>query len=154
MRQACASIRSSNRREHHTAQGAVMANETRVTAPIAPRSGRGAYTAIRTAPVTSNATATRHSTRTAGRGAQARNIARLRCRDGGQAWPDVIAFDAAAFIRPPPRTGPPATALRAARPVHAPAPAMRSEEHTSELQSLMRISYAVFCLKKKKQSHT
>src|SRR3546814_6332461 len=30
-------------------------------------------------------------------------------------------------------------------------PAFRSEEHTSELQSLMRISYAVFCLKKKKQ---
>src|SRR3546814_6908037 len=29
------------------------------------------------------------------------------------------------------------------------APARRSEEHTSELQSLMRISYAVFCLKKK-----
>src|SRR3546814_5377448 len=28
----------------------------------------------------------------------------------------------------------------------------RSEEHTSELQSLMRISYAVFCLKKKKRS--
>src|SRR3546814_9685672 len=28
-------------------------------------------------------------------------------------------------------------------------PALRSEEHTSELQSLMRISYAVFCLKKK-----
>src|SRR3546814_8224683 len=35
-------------------------------------------------------------------------------------------------------------ALRARRP------ARRSEEHTSELQSLMRISYAVFCLKKKK----
>src|SRR3546814_5770722 len=32
---------------------------------------------------------------------------------------------------------------------------VRSEEHTSELQSLMRISYAVFCLKKKKdQKHT
>src|SRR3546814_6364968 len=30
--------------------------------------------------------------------------------------------------------------------------ASRSEEHTSELQSLMRISYAVFCLKKKKHS--
>src|SRR3546814_3702623 len=30
----------------------------------------------------------------------------------------------------------------------------RSEEHTSELQSLMRISYAVFCLKKKKNTHT
>src|SRR3546814_9730011 len=29
--------------------------------------------------------------------------------------------------------------------------AQRSEEHTSELQSLMRISYAVFCLKKKKR---
>src|SRR3546814_2933829 len=29
----------------------------------------------------------------------------------------------------------------------------RSEEHTSELQSLMRISYAVFCLKKKKTIH-
>src|SRR3546814_1077257 len=31
--------------------------------------------------------------------------------------------------------------------------APRSEEHTSELQSLMRISYAVFCLKKKKHTH-
>src|SRR3546814_3776946 len=30
---------------------------------------------------------------------------------------------------------------------------LRSEEHTSELQSLMRISYAVFCLKKKTHSH-
>src|SRR3546814_5401418 len=30
----------------------------------------------------------------------------------------------------------------------------RSEEHTSELQSLMRISYAVFCLKKNKQKET
>src|SRR3546814_10087978 len=30
--------------------------------------------------------------------------------------------------------------------------ASRSEEHTSELQSLMRISYAVFCLKKKKKN--
>src|SRR3546814_6297529 len=36
--------------------------------------------------------------------------------------------------------------------VHAPADsALRSEEHTSELQSLMRISYDVFCLNKKKQ---
>src|SRR3546814_2456074 len=32
--------------------------------------------------------------------------------------------------------------------------AARSEEHTSELQSLMRISYAVFCLKKKKATRT
>src|SRR3546814_8429358 len=32
--------------------------------------------------------------------------------------------------------------------------ALRSEKHTSELQSLMRISYAVFCLKKKKKTTT
>src|SRR3546814_2657281 len=44
--------------------------------------------------------------------------------------------------RAAPRTG----TARADRP-----PASRSEEHTSELQSLMRISYAVFCLKKKKK---
>src|SRR3546814_4749935 len=39
----------------------------------------------------------------------------------------------------------PVRRARARRPIDA-----RSEEHTSELQSLMRISYAVFCLKKKK----
>src|SRR3546814_4708981 len=33
-------------------------------------------------------------------------------------------------------------------------PRRRSEEHTSELQSLMRISYAVFCLKKQNVKHT
>src|SRR3546814_6286168 len=33
-----------------------------------------------------------------------------------------------------------------------PRPPLRSEEHTSELQSLMRISYAVFCLKKKNKN--
>src|SRR3546814_9362452 len=33
-------------------------------------------------------------------------------------------------------------------------PVERSEEHTSELQSLMRISYAVFCLNKKSKSHS
>src|SRR3546814_4194242 len=33
-------------------------------------------------------------------------------------------------------------------------PSSRSEEHTSELQSLMRISYAVFCLKKKIREHS
>src|SRR3546814_10522532 len=45
---------------------------------------------------------------------------------------------------------------RAARPPHHPKakrPISRSEEHTSELQSQMRISYAVFCLKKK-NTHT
>src|SRR3546814_1404482 len=59
-------------------------------------------------------------------------------------------------------TGPkaqPATVVAAVTPLPAqPVPAaalastQRSEEHTSELQSLMRISYAVFCLKNKKHS--
>src|SRR3546814_2879768 len=39
------------------------------------------------------------------------------------------------------------------REARAAAAAQRSEEHTSELQSLMRISYAVFCLKKKKKKN-
>src|SRR3546814_7057334 len=43
----------------------------------------------------------------------------------------------------------PAAAARGIRRPAWPPPARRSEEHTSELQSLMRISYAVFCLKKK-----
>src|SRR3546814_3618049 len=38
--------------------------------------------------------------------------------------------------------------------VHGPLRILRSEEHTSELQSLMRISYAVFCLQKKKKTQT
>src|SRR3546814_6236773 len=41
-------------------------------------------------------------------------------------------------------------AMLLARLVGEPGKGDRSEEHTSELQSLMRISYAVFCLKKKK----
>src|SRR3546814_8119358 len=40
-------------------------------------------------------------------------------------------------------------AVRACRPAHPRVRRDRSEEHTSELQSLMRQSYAVFCLKKK-----
>src|SRR3546814_9382562 len=57
-----------------------------------------------------------------------------------------------------PRT---ARAISAAAPPRRPHPsrdgrtgAVRSEEHTSELQSLMRLSYAVFCLKKKTQKNT
>src|SRR3546814_7617499 len=42
----------------------------------------------------------------------------------------------------------------AAKPQRRPAADDRSEEHTSELQSLMRISYAVFCLKKKRHYDT
>src|SRR3546814_9208544 len=48
----------------------------------------------------------------------------------------VLGYDGSG-LRPPPSY--PRTTMR-----------WRSEEHTSELQSLMRISYAVFCLKKKK----
>src|SRR3546814_5400397 len=43
-------------------------------------------------------------------------------------------------------------AMLATRPGSSTPGSARSEEHTSELQSLMRISYAVFCLKKKKET--
>src|SRR3546814_4798544 len=43
---------------------------------------------------------------------------------------------------------------RSRRPAIGDAERLRSEEHTSELQSLMRISYAVFCLKKQILPHT
>src|SRR3546814_4168204 len=42
------------------------------------------------------------------------------------------------------------TSPQQAVPITGAVPSARSEEHTSELQSLMRISYAVFCLKKKR----
>src|SRR3546814_4960123 len=58
------------------------------------------------------------------------------------------------------RTGAPSAVKRMCAPAGANQPPLatasvssRSEEHTSELQSLMRISYAVFCLKKKNQAH-
>src|SRR3546814_3386807 len=50
-----------------------------------------------------------------------------------------------------PRSARPAACPRCPRPDAAARCPGRSEEHTSELQSLMRISYAVFCLKKKKK---
>src|SRR3546814_3687098 len=64
---------------------------------------------------------------------------------------DFARFDRAAFAR---RTGTPSglrgffSVKASLDTIHFPCFA-RSEEHTSELQSLMRISYAVFCLKKK-----
>src|SRR3546814_9364618 len=65
-------------------------------------------------------------------------------------------FDGKASIRAPTNEGTgenerrPAVARQrfCALPVFTPRPSPRSEEHTSELQSLMRISYAVFCFKK------
>src|SRR3546814_2093363 len=58
-----------------------------------------------------------------------------------QAAPADISASIRRTIRPKPQGHAPAS----------PSPRVRSEEHTSELQSLMRISYAVFCLKKKKK---
>src|SRR3546814_2924909 len=49
-------------------------------------------------------------------------------------------------------TLPPREVFRDSQPVAAGSWSARSEEHTSELQSLMRISYAVFCLKKKRKT--
>src|SRR3546814_7911340 len=60
-------------------------------------------------------------------------------RDGG--WPAWLAAGGAA------ETGVRSASVTEAQAVQSLEP--RSEEHTSELQSLMRISYAVFCLKKK-----
>src|SRR3546814_4929379 len=63
------------------------------------------------------------------------------CHQGGQSlvrsFADVVGIDPIELFRIP-------LCRRFAQ--------VRSEEHTSELQSLMRISYAVFCLKKKKKS--
>src|SRR3546814_2708606 len=52
-------------------------------------------------------------------------------------------------VSPPPRAARLAASARSSSRARSPT-RRRSEEHTSELQSLMRISYAVFCLKKKK----
>src|SRR3546814_1920953 len=66
-------------------------------------------------------------------------------------WLGAVALTLALVGADVPRTRAPAAALAATAVRVEPIEARgRSEEHTSELQSLMRISYAVFCLKKKK----
>src|SRR3546814_9953409 len=83
---------------------------------------------------------------------------RSRCR----ASPDITGSAGAdARVRPAPAPGTgirrvPAAQGRDGADLDAcgPRPIQRSEEHTSELQSLMRISYAVFCLKKKTKQTT
>src|SRR3546814_2440801 len=60
-------------------------------------------------------------------------------------------FDLSDFIAEANRMKASMPSLNTEAAQHRIAPANRSEEHTSELQSLMRISYAVFCLKKKKK---
>src|SRR3546814_9277593 len=63
----------------------------------------------------------------------------------------IIGNGAVAVIDPGPDDADHVHAIRAALEGER---VSRSEEHTSELQSLMRISYAVFCLKKKKENKT
>src|SRR3546814_4770366 len=62
-------------------------------------------------------------------------------------WRRLLAISASSSCVVFPRAG--ISSTRGSEIVPA-SPTTRSEEHTSELQSLMRISYAVFCLKKKK----
>src|SRR3546814_4291815 len=71
-------------------------------------------------------------------------------------WLDAPSPKNTTATRPSPSSCAPSAAPTASPtppPTMPLAPNMRSEEHTSELQSLMRISYAVFCLKKKKNSN-
>src|SRR3546814_9012522 len=75
-----------------------------------------------------------------------REPARERCRVHGIA----AAFGASDPVLPRAHIHLPFFDAASALPRTAPRCKSRSEEHTSELQSLMRISYAVFCLKKKK----
>src|SRR3546814_2773317 len=62
-----------------------------------------------------------------------------------------VSGSSSSVVVPP---GSAASPIRSNASADAGVPAARSEEHTSELQSLMRISYAVFCLKKKQQQKT
>src|SRR3546814_1225161 len=78
-------------------------------------------------------------------------------------FPYTTLFRSQLFLGRYSGVGPAVAAARAGYPDHlvddraygrqrdAPFHELRSEEHTSELQSLMRISYAVFCLKKKQK---
>src|SRR3546814_2297227 len=63
----------------------------------------------------------------------------------GKTPPPAIHYDAADFRAAVEEAEP-------AKPIEIVETPVRSEEHTSELQSLMRLSYAVFCLKKKKKT--
>src|SRR3546814_10315824 len=80
-----------------------------------------------------------------------RTVKRTAAKTGKTAKKKVARKEAAAGKSTAKR----ATSAAAARKTPAKKKvATRSEEHTSELQSLMRISYAVFCLKKKNIRHT
>src|SRR3546814_3249133 len=76
------------------------------------------------------------------RGQKAVHVARRRHLDLGMPSNDAVEQRAPVGVGPVAKRRAEAFGIR-----------VRSEEHTSELQSLMRISYAVFCLKKKKKQH-
>src|SRR3546814_10246018 len=65
--------------------------------------------------------------------------------------PPVISLDEPVQAQPLPEPPAPVEVVAVPAICASEAYIARSEEHTSELQSLMRISYAVFCLKKKKK---
>src|SRR3546814_7027652 len=69
-------------------------------------------------------------------------------------WASSLLWPAAAPASRPTAAMVTATSVRAASDRDVVEKRIRSEEHTSELQSLMRISYAVFCLKKKNINRT
>src|SRR3546814_1279633 len=78
---------------------------------------------------------------------------RGRCKSNMSAWRqsrDSVTI----FLAVCTASGPLAATMRANSSAASRALPGRSEEHTSELQSLMRISYAVFCLKKKNANRT
>src|SRR3546814_9758537 len=81
-------------------------------------------------------------------GAAVVNVDKLTYAATPEALEDAAESPRYAFAKVDICDGP---ALRRVFAEQRPDAVMRSEEHTSELQSLMRISYAVFCLKKKKK---
>src|SRR3546814_10520722 len=85
---------------------------------------------------------------------QMADVAHEQQAAAGQGEGGAVGRGIGAVTGKAPRHRPPALLeARLERALHQPEPIGRSEEHTSELQSLMRISYAVFCLKKKSLKH-
>src|SRR3546814_7762319 len=81
-------------------------------------------------------------------------MSRLRIfADNTPDTPEFSSSDGDAIARELDKIGVTFERWQAAQPI-APGASPRSEEHTSEIQSLMRISYAVFCLKKKQNNKT
>src|SRR3546814_8356913 len=100
-------------------------------------------------PSGTRASCSRAATTSMSAGSWARSFRGLSALSGFSAMPPAPTL----FLRPAPDDGGAAGGQLALQMLVAPIQMVdaRSEEHTSELQSLMRISYSVFCLNKKKQ---